>query len=318
MSDAYRVSAVVPAYDEERNIEHMLDSLLTQRSERGELAEVVVVASGCTDGTVTLVERYAVRDRRVRLLTQPTRQGKVAAVNAYLAERDPAADVLLVASADVLLAPGFLDALLRAFDADPRVGMCGGRPVPSNGEATFMGSVGAMLWDLHHDVASIAPKLGEAIAVRASLLPRLPDDAILDEASIEAIVTLAGYSLRYVPEAVVVNRGPETLREFVEQRRRNAAGHYALAAETGYRVSTLAVTRLVLPSWRRLRTGDPRTATACVAAIGLEIVARTLGRLDTLRGRSHAVWKIASSAHDALAPPPRASGDAAVQGKPNA
>src|SRR5258705_8381129 len=98
MSDTYRVSAVVPAYDEERNIEHMLDSLLAQRSERGELAEVVVVASGCTDGTVTLVECYATRDRRVRLLTQPTRQGKVAALNAYLAERDPAADVLLVAS----------------------------------------------------------------------------------------------------------------------------------------------------------------------------------------------------------------------------
>src|SRR4051812_44667708 len=104
----------------------MLDSLLAQRSERGEIVEVVVVASGCTDGTVHRVERYIGHDPRVRLLIQPTRQGKVAALNAYLADRDRDADVLLVASADVLLAPGFLETLLRAFDADPRVGMCGG------------------------------------------------------------------------------------------------------------------------------------------------------------------------------------------------
>ncbi len=314
----YRVSAVVPAYNEARNVEHMLDSLLSQRSARGELAEVVVVASGCTDATVPLVERCAARDRRVRLLTQPMRQGKVAALNAYLAERDADADVLLVASADVLLSPGFLDALLAPLDADPRIGMCGGRPVPTNGDETFMGRVSAMLWDLHHDVASIAPKLGEAIAVRASLLPRLPEGATLDEASIEAIVTRAGFGLRYVPDAIVVNRGPETLREFVDQRRRNAAGHYALAAETGYRVSTLAVTRLLPPALRRLRDGDARAASACAAAIALEVVARALGRLDALRGRSHAVWKIASSAHETLAPLPPPSGDPAVHGKPNA
>ena len=47
----------------------------------------------------------------------------------------------------------------------------------------------------------------------------------VDEASIEAIVRAAGLELRYVPEAVVRNKGPETVADLVRQRRRITAGH---------------------------------------------------------------------------------------------
>src|SRR5437868_4738286 len=177
----YRVSAVVPAYNEERNVAHMLESLLAQQTPLGDLSEVVVVASGCTDATAARVSEKARHDDRVRLVTESVRSGKAAAVDRYLESRDPDADVLVLASADVLLSPGFLDAVLRAFAADARVGMCGGRPMPSNDPGTLMGRVDALLWELHHDVATVAPKLGEAIAVRAALVPRLPPESVLDE-----------------------------------------------------------------------------------------------------------------------------------------
>src|SRR5881409_3417523 len=89
----YRVSAVVPAYNEERNVAHMLDSLLAQRTPLGILSEVVVVASGCTDATAARVTEVARRDGRVRLVTESVRSGKAAAVDRYLESRDADADV---------------------------------------------------------------------------------------------------------------------------------------------------------------------------------------------------------------------------------
>jgi biofilm PGA synthesis N-glycosyltransferase PgaC len=299
----YRVSAVVPAYNEERNIAHMLASLLAQRTALGVLSEVVVVASGCTDATAAHVSELARRDERVRLVLEAVRSGKAAAVDRYLEIRDPDADIVLIASADVLLSPGFLDEVLRAFAADPRVGMCGGRPVPSNDARTLMGRVGALLWELHHEVATVAPKLGEAIAVRAALVPRLPADSVLDEATIEAMVTAAGQMLKYLPEAIVVNRGPDTVLEYLWQRRRNAAGHYTLRAQTGYRVATLPTRRLIILAARRLRAPARPSIVTCAVAVLLEVAARFLGRLDVLRGRSHAVWKVAPTAHAALGHP---------------
>ena len=44
-----KVSVAVPAYNEERNIGLLIDSLRSQRTRRAEIVEIVVIASGCTD-----------------------------------------------------------------------------------------------------------------------------------------------------------------------------------------------------------------------------------------------------------------------------
>jgi poly-beta-1,6-N-acetyl-D-glucosamine synthase len=305
-----RVSAVVPAYNEERNVCAMLESLLGQRTGRGELAEVVVVVSGCTDSTVQKVEAVAQHDPRVRLLVHGARMGKTAALNAYGRERDKTAEVIVIASADLLLQPGCLDLLLAALQSDPRAGMCGPRPVPTNARGTLMGDIVNFLWTLHHEVSLEAPKLGEVVALRASLLEPLPEDSPVDEATLEARAVAEGYVLRYVPEAVVANRGPDNLREFVNQRRRIAAGHYWLRDRTGYSVSTLDVRRVVRLALRHLALSDVRTDSSYVIAAGVEAFCRALGYFDFRRDYSHAIWKVAPSTREVLphetAPPDRA------------
>lgn len=297
----HRVSAVIPAYNEERNIERMLGSMLEQRMAKGALTEVVVVSSGSTDDTDAIVQRVGQRDGRVRLLRQDVRLGKAAALNAYLRERDLSADVILIASADLLLQPGFLDLLLKAFD-DPTVGMCGGRPVPVNSRDTFMGRVVHVMWELHHEVNLIAPKLGEAVAIRASVVGALPEDSPVDEASLEAQVHDRGLRLCYVPQAVLANRGPDSVREFLRQRRRIAAGHYWLRETTGYAVSTLDLVFLAKLAMRFPKLTDPAHDLPYAAAAAMELVGRAFGYFDLRRSFSHAIWKIAPSSHAALEP----------------
>ena len=48
------VSILVPAHNEARNIENLLDSLLAQETHDARIIEIVVVASGCTDETAVL------------------------------------------------------------------------------------------------------------------------------------------------------------------------------------------------------------------------------------------------------------------------
>lgn len=62
-----QVSVVMGVYNEEGNLAHTLDSILAQQ---GVSLELIVVDDGSRDGTAALLESYASRDPRVRVIRQ--------------------------------------------------------------------------------------------------------------------------------------------------------------------------------------------------------------------------------------------------------
>ena len=78
-------SVGVTAYNEENNIGHLLEALIEQHLHRVEIAEIIVVASACTDRTVPIIQQYMARDARIKLIEQPRREGKTSAINLFLA-----------------------------------------------------------------------------------------------------------------------------------------------------------------------------------------------------------------------------------------
>jgi teichuronic acid biosynthesis glycosyltransferase TuaG len=76
-----RVSVITPAYNAERFIGHTLDSVLAQTF--GDL-EVLVVDDVSKDGTRGIVESYATRDARVRLIRHEQNGGPAEARNTAL------------------------------------------------------------------------------------------------------------------------------------------------------------------------------------------------------------------------------------------
>ncbi|MBL8636414.1 MAG: glycosyltransferase [Myxococcales bacterium] len=292
-----RVSIAVPAYNEERNIGELLDTLRAQRVKRAKIVEVVVVASGCTDRTAEIVrERMSRPGIPVRLIEEPERRGKVAAINAYLRTLHPSVDAICVCSADLLVSREVVERLVQCFLINPEVGMCGGRPVPTNGYGTFTGEATRFLWQMHHRVAMEAPKLGELVMLRAGIVRDLPTESAVDEASIEQLVCNAGYRLAYVPEAVVHNHGPETVRDFIRQRRRIAAGHIWLRSVSGYSVSTMNVWRIARLALSEIDVKKPREALFRFGTIGVEAISRVLGFFDYhTNSTKHAVWKVSET-----------------------
>ena len=287
----FDVSIGIMAYNEEANIGRLLRSVLNQKFTHGHLKEIFVVASGCTDRTEEIVRDFAKQDKRIKLLIQTQREGKASAINLFLSKAS--GDIFILESGDTVPAKGTLDKLTIPFK-DPIVGMTGAHPIPVNLKNTFIGFSVHLMWSLHHKIALMTPKLGELVAFR-NFVTKIPSDTAVDEASIEAIVRKAGQELRYVPDAVVINKGPENIKDFIKQRRRIAAGHKHLLREQEYEVSTFDPKK-VLKILIQEHSWDFRDSIWTLGAIGLEIIGRILGYYDFyIRKKNPFIWDTASS-----------------------
>src|SRR3954454_8741872 len=290
-------SVGIMAYNEEANIADAIRTVLGQPLSASHVAELIVVASGCEDGTVAIVSDIARRDSRVRLIEQPVREGKASAINLFLAAAT--SPVLLMVSADVLVEDGTIDRLLGHFD-DPGVGMVGGHPIPVNRETTFLGHAAHLQWRMHDRIARDTPKLGEIVAFR-NVVPSIPTDTAVDEISIQALVEQLGYRLVYDPQAIVYNRGPTTVGDFLRQRRRIYAGHLRVAEQQGYAAPTMSSSRVLSALMRSGAFISPRGLVWSIGTVGLEATARGLGHYDVMRRRPQHVWEMCATTKEHVA-----------------
>jgi hypothetical protein len=123
---------------------------------------------------------------------------------------------------------------------------------------------------------------------------RIPQHTAVDEASIEPLIRGQGYRVRYVPQAVVYNKGPDTAEDFLRQRRRIYAGHLELERDLGYSVSTMGGLKILSLLLKNL-DWHPKAFAWTWAVVGMEVYGRFLGRRDFKSEREHTVWEIAST-----------------------
>lgn len=285
----------VMAYNEEANIARLLEALQRQQMTCCELQEIVVVASGCTDQTVSIAQDYARRLSQITVIVQEQREGKASAINLFI-QHAVHSDFLILESADTLPADELtLHRLVLPLVHTPDVGITGAHPVPVDDPDHFMGAVVHLQWRLHHRVALRSPKMGELVAFR-NILPQIPVDTAVDEACIEALLTPRGYRPYYVPEAIVYNKGPDTIRDFLTQRRRITAGHHHLRQTQHYAVSTqqrpFRILRMLIPELQ----WTPKALLWALGAILLEAYGRLLGVFDFyIKKKNPFNWDIATT-----------------------
>ncbi len=286
-----RCSVGVTAYNEEANIGRLLDALLSQQLHVVDISEIIVVASGCTDNTIPIVESFVAREPRVRLFVQPKREGKTAAVNVFLS--NAVEDICVLESGDTIPHPDAVEHMVRMF-ADPAVGMTGAHKTPVNTPDHIVGLFTHLRLRLEHQLCLEIPRLGEMIAFR-KVFDHIPTDVAMDEAFVEALVVQRGLQVRYAPEAIVYNTGPDSVKDFVRQRRRNHAGHLYLKSKYGYAVSSIQNTRVAKIALKEIWGAVRLVWTLFVLAV-LEVWSRLLGWYDfAIKKDRHVVWDMAWS-----------------------
>lgn len=284
-----KCSVGITAHNEEANIAQILRAMLNQRLHTVEISEIIVVASGCTDRTIEIVQEFVAQEPQIRLYVQEKREGKTSAINVFLSHTQE--DICVLESGDTIPHEDAIENMVRMF-ADPAVGMTGAHKVPVNTPEHIVGFLSHLRLKMEHHLCLEIPRLGELIAFR-KVFDRIPPDVAMDEAFVEALVIRRGLQVRYAPDAVVFNMGPETVQDFIKQRRRNHAGHLHLKAKYGYEVSSMDAPRLFQLALDEI-WGALRLIWILFVLAVLEGYARMLGWWDyRVHKRTHVVWDIA-------------------------
>ncbi|MDP3941161.1 MAG: glycosyltransferase [bacterium] len=287
----FSASIGVMAYNEEKNIGRFLDSLLSQDDINKLIHEIIIVSSGSTDKTNKITQEYAKKYNKIKLIKQNKRNGKASGVNTFIANAKK--DILILASSDLILDKNTIKYLLAPL-RKKEVGITGVHPIPVNNETTMMGYIAHLQWRLHHEIALRKPKMGEMIAFR-KIFRQIPSISSVDEANIEPLIRGQGYKAVYCPKALVYNKGPENVAEFISRRRHIYFGHIVTKYEYGYEVSTLNGFMAFLMVFHFAHPSI-RLFLFLPMAMLLETISRFLGLLDyKFRLRSHTVWKVTPS-----------------------
>jgi biofilm PGA synthesis N-glycosyltransferase PgaC len=239
------VSVGVCAYNEERRVPRLLESVVSQSLPVAyELREILVVASGCTDRTEARVVEARARDPRVRLIREPVRRGKASAINILLEEST--GDILVLVNADAALNPGSLEHLLGAFEEDAETQVACGSVVLEDGHRGLQNVLEEMQWRIHNRSLETLSDLrmdnhccDEFMAIRRGFLTALPPNLINDGAYIGVAAALRGSSVRFRPGAEVRIETPRTVRGLLQQRVRVLRGHRQVRRLLGRTPSTI-------------------------------------------------------------------------------
>ena len=232
-------------YNNGDNIGHLIADLQRQVLKTGGGAtEIIVVASGCTDNTVSEVRERSTHDKKIRLIVEQHRNGKPTAINKIL--QAMAGDILVLVSGDIRLPDEhFIENILSHFSSGADVVGC--RPLPVNGTDTTEGYIGRLIWNLHDRTLmaqvgnGLKKQAGEAFAIRREVAEEIPPDVINDDAYLVLKAQLAGGRFAYAREITVRNRTPDKVQDILMQRARIVRGHKQLRHSIGTSPSALDV-----------------------------------------------------------------------------
>jgi len=232
------VSVLIPARNEERVIATTIAEVAGQDYQGPDgrpRFEILAIDDASTDETGAILASLAARHDYLRVLTRTAVEGggKAAALNAALPHCR--GEVIVVFDADILIAPDFLKTLIAALD--PSVAGVQARVRIYNRNTHQLAACQDDEFAAFHKVMQLGRDAldgavglgGQGQAVWASALRQVGGwhiGAATEDLDLTVRLVLAGFRVRFCPEAVVWQEGVTNFPAFLRQRRRWAAGNF--------------------------------------------------------------------------------------------
>ena len=225
---ACSVTFLLPVHNEETNLARRLTELLAQIRTAQVSGEIIVISDGSTDNSVAVAQSFA--DQGVRVIAQPSKQGKAAALTASAAIAT--GDILVFADARQRWADDALARLLENF-ADPKVGAASGDLVLESAPGVLAG-VG-LYWRFEKWMRKRESRLGSQVGVtgaisacRRQLFTPIPPGTLLDDVFWPMHVALHGFRVVHDERAIAYDRLPDNPRDEFRRKVRTLAGNFQL------------------------------------------------------------------------------------------
>jgi cellulose synthase/poly-beta-1,6-N-acetylglucosamine synthase-like glycosyltransferase len=178
-----------------------------------------------------LVNFYKKKKKKIELLKDP---GKGKSFGLNLSFKKLKSDIWVFTDGDVYLDKNAIQNIITAFN-DKTLGCICGRIIPTNSKENRIGYWAHLLADA--GAHAIRRKLsdknkffecsGYLFAFRKGLISKIPLD-VAEDSFIPYVIFQKGYKIKYLSEAKVYVKNPDTLKDFINQRIRTAKAHTSL------------------------------------------------------------------------------------------
>ncbi len=232
--DLPTLTLLIPAHNEADVIRRKLENCTTLDYPPDKL-QVLVIDDGSTDGTPAIIAEYAARG--ITLLQQPTRSGKMAAVNRGF--EAATGEIVVLSDASPSYEQQSLKTLARRF-GDPTIGVAVGTLAVWDSASAVAKPAGlywryeAALRRWESATGSTVAVHGNMFAIRRALFRPLQTGTINDEFSIAMEVLRQGYRVVYEPEAISYDDPSDSLKDEFNRRARINAGRFQALFSAGY------------------------------------------------------------------------------------
>jgi len=257
------VSVVMPSYNSKRFVRLAIESILAQTFDD---FEFLIVDDCSTDGSTEILQRYAARDRRIRVLTNPRNLDFVRSRNLGIAEAR-GAFIANMDSDDIAL-PTRLADQYAFLTANPNVGVCGASVILIDEQGRELGVRRYRAEDRHlrarlfffNPVAQPVTMIRRAVLEQTG--PYNPDHILADDLDLWFRIG-ARYQLANLEAPLLkyrIHEGSATGRRLDDMQRAALRVRAIARCEYGYRPSTIARASNALLSWSILLPPGRRIA----------------------------------------------------------
>lgn len=228
-----RISVIVPTYNEETTIEGKLYDLTGQKYPLDRM-EVIVIDSGSTDRTPTIVQSFKASHPAVNILLimEGERQGKSAAMNKAIHRVSAESEVIVVTDSDSRLGENSLSHVVKTLE-DPRVGLATGVQLVANPEESGSTQMESNYRGFYRTIRQGEGLLdstpicdGELIACRRSVVQslRVRENVNADDTQLAIFTRRAGFRSICCPDATFHEFAPPRIGDLWKQKVRRGQG----------------------------------------------------------------------------------------------
>ncbi|MDD5227725.1 MAG: poly-beta-1,6-N-acetyl-D-glucosamine synthase [Methylococcales bacterium] len=223
------VSILIPCYNEGENVRETIGILQKQQYPN---FEIIAINDGSTDNTLKILHELAAQHENLRVVNLHTNQGKAMGLRtaALLAK----SEILVCIDGDALLSPDAVGWMVQHFVENPNVGAVTGNPRIRN-RSTLLGriqvgefsAIVGMIKRAQRSYGKVFTVSGVIAAFRKSALHNVgywSNDMITEDIDISWKLQLAGWTIRFEPNALCWVLMPETLNGLWKQRVRWSQG----------------------------------------------------------------------------------------------
>jgi len=215
----HNVSILIPAYNEERNIQKIIEEYFHQKLPNGAEKEIIVCANSCTDRTEGIVRQMQKEYDGLRLLTSGT-TGKAAALNFLVQEAKY--NFLVFSDADIIPSDGMLMHLYEDLVSNPEIKVVGASP---RCEISKKINLMDVINSIHEKCPPKKKISGILYAMRKEEYISVPDYIINEDGWINIMFDGA---IKKNKDAIAYFKRPQTIEDYVKYRTRIEIGREQL------------------------------------------------------------------------------------------